>query len=267
MSGGNARWLHCSAGGGVVAREKSVEAYMPLWISDYLGDTTRLTYPLHGAYLLLLMTSWREGGALPDNDDELAAIIGASVKEWRKDVRPRLERFFRIADGIWRHKRVDEELARAKAIRAKKAEAGLKGAQNRWQSDGTAIADAMANASQNDAISPSPTPVEANASTQEAPRRRKGDASHDLPSDWVPDDLHQAKAAKLGVDCDEQADRMRNWAAAGGHRCKNWNARFHLWLQRSVEMNNGGKPSNRTQASGQSLRDIQLAAALASCRD
>lgn len=153
---------------------KNIEAYMPLWIADYLADTTRLTYALHGAYLLLLMSYWREAQPLSDNDDELAAIIGAPVKKWRKDVRPRLERFFQIADGLWFHKRVEKELESAIAIRAKKTEAGQKGAQTRWQTVGKRIAGAMAepsaNAWQNDAISPSPSIPEANASGAGAPR-------------------------------------------------------------------------------------------------
>jgi 5-methylcytosine-specific restriction endonuclease McrA len=96
---------------------------------------------------------------------------------------------------------------------------------------------------------------------------RKRQADLDLPSDWKPNEKHREKAEGLGVDCDFEAEKMRNWALAGGQRAKNWDARFHGWLQRAMELSNGGKPSNRTQASGQSLRDIQLAAALASCRD
>lgn len=229
---------------------KTVESYMPLWISDYLGDTTRLTYPLHGAYLLLLMSMWREGGTLPDCDDELAAIIGAPVKEWRKDVRPRLERFFRITDGAWTHKRVDEELSRAKAIRARKAEAGAKGAASRWQQDGTAIAEPLAEASREDAILPSPSPVSTNVETlgaakprSEKPAKQAGKTL--LPSDWTPHAEHRAKAAALQVDCDLEAEKMRHWADSGGARCQNWDARFFNWLIKAAEFGNGRQQNHR----------------------
>lgn len=136
---------------------KSVESYMPLWIADYLADTQHLTRDEHGAYLLLLMAYWRKGEPLADDDRKLAAIANASPAEWRK-LRPVLAEFFQVADGVWTQKRVEAELTRAKAIRAKRAEAGAKGAGGRWQSDSKPMANAMANASQNDAISPSPSP-------------------------------------------------------------------------------------------------------------
>lgn len=142
---------------------KSVESYMPLWIADYLADTQHLTRDEHGAYLLLLMAYWRKGEPLADVDRKLAAIAKASPAEWRR-LRPVLSEFFQVGDGVWKQKRVDAELARAKAIRAKRSEAGAKGADGRWQTDDKPMANAMANAWQNDAISPSPSPFEPNGS-------------------------------------------------------------------------------------------------------
>ena len=50
-----------------------VDIFMPLYIGDYLKDTTRLTAEQHGAYLLLMMDYW-VNGPLPANDSSLAMV-------------------------------------------------------------------------------------------------------------------------------------------------------------------------------------------------
>jgi uncharacterized protein YdaU (DUF1376 family) len=91
---------------------KNSNAFMPLYVGDYLADTTMLTRDQHGAYLLLIMTYWRSRGPLPDNDEALAMATRSSLQEWKK-IRPAIERFFQVAKGVWAHKRIDEELVRA----------------------------------------------------------------------------------------------------------------------------------------------------------
>lgn len=54
-----------------------------------------------------------------------------------------------------------------------------------------------------------------------------------LAADWKPNDQHRKKAKELGVNCDREAERMRDWAAAKGEKAKDWDARFRLWLDRS----------------------------------
>jgi len=114
--------------------EEKVDAWMPLWIGSYLADTMKLTTLQHGAYLLLLIAYWRERGLLADDDEELASTVKASLKEWRS-LRPKLERFFTIEDGVWRHGRADQELAKAQGHKAKASAKGRAGAQARWEKD------------------------------------------------------------------------------------------------------------------------------------
>lgn len=108
-----------------MSRSEKPDTWMPLVVGDYLKDTTRLTTEQHGAYLLLIMSYWVQGPP-SDDDEELAAIAKMDAKTWRK-TRAKLERFFIVENGQWKHKRVEEELARwveKKALYVARASAG-----------------------------------------------------------------------------------------------------------------------------------------------
>ena len=106
---------------------KPTDQWMPLYVGDYIADTTRFSTECHGAYLLMLMDYWRNG-PLPDNDDALAAIVRMPVRRWKK-IREIIAEKFQITDGKWRHKRVDIELGRATTINAVRAKAGRLGGE------------------------------------------------------------------------------------------------------------------------------------------
>lgn len=85
--------------------------YMPLYVADYMADAAHLSTVEHGAYLLLIMTYWQRGSALPADDRKLARIVRMTDDEWR-DVRDTLAEFFRVTGETWSHKRIDHELQR-----------------------------------------------------------------------------------------------------------------------------------------------------------
>ena len=60
------------------------DAWMPFYVTDYLGDTGHLSGPEHGAYLLLLFHYWRTG-PLPDDDALLARLeaLDVGTGTWR----------------------------------------------------------------------------------------------------------------------------------------------------------------------------------------
>jgi uncharacterized protein YdaU (DUF1376 family) len=108
------------------------DTWMPLYWGDYLKDTGRLTTEGHGAYLLLIADYWTSGAALPDDDAQLAAIARLPLARWRQHRRV-LEHFFEIADGFWRHSRIDRELELAVLLVTERSAAGKAGAKARWR--------------------------------------------------------------------------------------------------------------------------------------
>jgi uncharacterized protein YdaU (DUF1376 family) len=138
---------------------QKTDIWMPLYIGDYLADTSRLTTEQHGAYLLLLMDYWRSG-RLPDNDQVLAQITKLSPDAW-SNARAMLEQFFSIENGSWIHKRVEQELAQAVDNKAKNHQRAVDAANARWkkqQNDATSNANSNAQAMLKQCPSPSPSP-------------------------------------------------------------------------------------------------------------
>jgi uncharacterized protein YdaU (DUF1376 family) len=143
---------------------------MPLVIGDYLKDTSRLNAQQHGAYLLIIMDYWVNGPP-PDDDAQLAKIAACDPQEWKR-VRAKIARYFRIEDGVWRHKRIEQELDRwttkkkgyvsrsSKGGQAKAAKYGHGSAKGSASSSAYSTPQAVLNECQNSAPQPASQEVE-----------------------------------------------------------------------------------------------------------
>ena len=127
-----------------IPRKGKSDVWMPLYVADYLADTTHLSTEQHGAYLLLIMSAWKRGGRVPADDRQLAAITGLTLAAWRKH-KPLILPMFTPDGPDLIHGRVVSELQAAKSHSERRRAAGAKGAQNRWQSDSKAIANEWQN--------------------------------------------------------------------------------------------------------------------------
>lgn len=107
--------------------------WMPLYVADYLADTTHLSASEHGAYLLLIMNYWQKG-SLPKDDAILARICRMSSREWSKS-RDVLQALF--GDG-WTHHRIDSELEKARIKSEARAECGSRGGKAKALKDNDA---------------------------------------------------------------------------------------------------------------------------------
>ena len=108
--------------------------YMPLYVADYLADAAHLTTEEHGAYLLLIMTYWQRGKALPYDPERLARIARLPNERWT-DVERTLNDFFTVDGGHWHHKRIDAELAKVRDKSDKAKRAGIASASARKPTD------------------------------------------------------------------------------------------------------------------------------------
>lgn len=91
------------------------DAWMPFYTGDYLRATLGLSLAEHGAYCLTIFKYWDKG--CPLTEAEAARIVGP-----HRDV---VAGFFQVTDGLWRHKRIEEELAKAKVISEKRSRAAM----------------------------------------------------------------------------------------------------------------------------------------------
>jgi uncharacterized protein YdaU (DUF1376 family) len=97
--------------------------YIQFFPADYLADTVFLSLSEHGAYHLLILNYWQKGEPLPNDDDKLSRVIRVTLKEWLK-VKPAVSSFFDIDQDVWRHKRIDADLARVRGHIEQKSRAG-----------------------------------------------------------------------------------------------------------------------------------------------
>lgn len=138
---------------------RQASAWMPLYVGDYLKDTSRLTTEQHGAYLLLIMDYW-VNGAPPDDDDVLRQIAKAERSAWKR-IRAALAPMFHIEDGKWHHKRIDAEITKASDNGERRSSKAQKAAQARWKKpveDAPSNAPSIPQALLDDCPPPSPIP-------------------------------------------------------------------------------------------------------------
>jgi uncharacterized protein YdaU (DUF1376 family) len=212
------------------------DTWMPIYIGDYLADTMHLNTLEHGAYLLLIFAYWRNGKPLADDDRALSGICRANPKQWR-DLRPTLARFFVVDGGVWRHKRIEAELAKWQTLKDKRSEAGANGAAKRWQSHGKRMAEPIANASQTDALNLHHNLEEEKPDAIASVKKKGQPHGTRLPDDWQPDEQDRQFARNFGLDPGVIAPGFRDyWIAKPGAdgRKLDWPATWRNWCRRAA---------------------------------
>lgn len=137
---------------------------MPLWVSDFLGDTLDLDATEIGAYMLLLMAQWnRDGNSLPDDHKKLQRVARCG-RNWGK-VWGNVERYFDTDENGIYSKRLRLEAQNVAAKREVNARNGaLGGKAKALNSNDVPLADATETLKRNPSI-PEPEPYSKKEST------------------------------------------------------------------------------------------------------
>ena len=205
---------------------------MPLYIADYLADTTHFTLAEHGAYLHLIMYYWHHGG-LPADEKVIARISRMTPHQWKKSYVVLKSKFF---DG-WHHHRIDIELTQAIEISNKRS-ASAKQMHSKC----------CANA---DTLHTSHSHIE---STHTSGTR--------ISSSWKPTEADIQFSVLKGVnDTDTETQRFVDyWRSEHGPKAikADWSAAWRYWIT-SASSRNG---RNRVNGNGTSSDRHSLTAAL-----
>lgn len=135
------------------------DIWMPLYIGDYLADTMELTTEQHGAYMLLLMAYWKNGGALPNDDVKLAAITRLGADAWSMHKHTLASYFDLESDpSLWIHVRAEKEMDKAGNNQEKRTLRAKAAAEARWSKNAPSNAPSNAQAMLGRCPSPSPSP-------------------------------------------------------------------------------------------------------------
>lgn len=150
--GGSDNAYFNGAAHGVQAMSDKVDIWMPLYVAEWDLSTGHLSNALDGAYGRLVRWYWKNGRPPADDDEELASIIRVDVDTWQKSYRPKLEKLFRVKDGVWLHLRVESTMKEWAGRKEKASSKASGAAKERWAKERArhdaarkAIIDAMGN--------------------------------------------------------------------------------------------------------------------------
>lgn len=234
------------------------DIWMPLFIGDYLADTTRLTTEQHGAYLLLIMDYWRNGPP-PNDDGILGSITKLNHKDWKR-VKPAVMALFKLEDGVFKHKRIEAELTDAAKRKEKSEQKAKKAAEARWGKVAVehAVSPTSSNASSNapsipQALHeecPSPSPSH---STEKPKSKAEAATATRLPADWQPrqGEIEYCKTERPDLDPARVAENFRDyWIAQPGVKGRkvDWSAVWRTWVRNEKKPFAGTRETDRRQS-------------------
>lgn len=201
--------------------------FMQLYVADYLADTQHLTTEQNGAYMLLLMTMWRNAGSLPNDEKKLARIARVTLKRWHIIADDVME-FFDIQGDIVTQKRLVEEFQKAVSKSEKRKTSGSLGGKAKSLKNNNVH---LANASELPKHSSEPEPYILKKDTNVS--QKKGCR---LPEDFQPDFSIAYSEGFTEPQAQKLFDNFKDyWTAKAGKDATklDWQATWRNWVRSS----------------------------------
>lgn len=204
---------------------------LPLSTGAYIADTQHLSLAQHGAYLLILMTMWRAGGWIDDDEKKLARIVKLSVPKWRKIAADIVALLIR-KDGKLSQKRLLSETEKAlKRVTQNRLNGELGGKAKSLKNKEQDLANA------NDSLeSQKKPPLSTKPQTQNLfGESESGDKfkKNRLPRDWVLPPAWHLWARQQGAsdeDIKQYASTFGPHWWSTGERRADWFATWQKWI-------------------------------------
>jgi len=223
----------------------------PLETSAYLGDTQHLTLPQHGAYFLILITMWRAGGWIDDDDCKLARICKTTPLGWRK-MAPVIRALLVSQDGKLTQKRLlkDAEITLARMKKCTLA-GSLGGKAKALKNKETDVATAS------DSLFPvenHPMYKEVSKKEDSTVGRKRTSASVRFPQEWIePDGPAFEFARTRGWDdlkSRTEFERFHRHHIGKATKWARWDLAWHTWVDNEVKW-----AAQRAPRNGSTIKD------------
>lgn len=228
--------------------------YMPLYVADYLADTSHLSAIENGAYLLLIMNYWQRGNSLPCGDDQLARVCRLTTKEWSK-VKTTLCEFFDEEDGFWIHDRIETELLKVREKSIKASNAGKVSAQRKTIKPPTDDQQTPNERSTSVEQAFNHTDTYTDTEEKKEPKKvlSKENRGTRMSDTFQPDASCSKLADELGLSNEQRRNAIENfvdyWKGIPGQRgCKlDWQATFRNQIRHVAKTKGGALDRNFTR--------------------
>jgi len=226
---------------------KAPTDWMPLNVGEYLADTMDLSAEQHGAYFMLIMHYWKNRG--PIKDDK--TLQNVSKISW-KNTQEILQRFFKLSDGLWCHKRIDEELSTALEMQQKK--------KNQTAAATAARAAKTSDVTNNVTSTPLPLPSSEDKSSSESMSRD----FEEFWTGWKPFEMPKGsrqEAEQRYRQARKRASHATIIAARDGylaecHRLRSKTKHACVWLNKGGFAESYDAPAGAIESNGELIRTI-----------